>query len=93
MKVRESGMPEEDYWGTFFNPMCIVRKLDCSGACGDVIEFGCGYGTFTIAAAELVQDRVYALDIDPMMTASTQSKLEVRRLTNVEGEVIKTVLA
>jgi hypothetical protein len=40
-KGRESGMPDEVYWQSFFNPECIVSKLDCFG--GDVVEFGCGY--------------------------------------------------
>jgi hypothetical protein len=31
-KGRESGMPDEAYGQTFFNPECIVSKLDCGGA-------------------------------------------------------------
>ena len=54
-KGRESGMPEEAYWQTFFNPECIVSKLDCGGA-GDLIEFGCGYGLFTVPAAKAVSE-------------------------------------
>ena len=69
-KGRESGMPDEAYWQTFFNPECIVSKLDCGGA-GDVIEFGCGYGLFTVPAAKAVSGTVYALDIEPQMVAAT----------------------
>jgi hypothetical protein len=63
MKGRESGMPDESCWDSFFNPTCRVEKLECT--CGDVVEFGCGYGTFTIQAAKSTAGRVFALDIDP----------------------------
>lgn len=81
-KGRESGMPEEAYWQTFFNPECIVARLDCAGA-GDLVEFGCGYGHFTIAAAKLVSGNVYALDIDPNMVAATASRAVEAGLANV----------
>ena len=71
MKGRESGMPDAEYWGTFFNPACIVSNLDCQG---DVIEFGCGHGLFTVPAATSVSGTVYALDIDPEMVAATAKK-------------------
>lgn len=38
MKGRASGMPDESYWETFFNPACILDRLGCSGPCGDVAE-------------------------------------------------------
>ena len=43
MKGRESGMPDDAYWETFFNPRCILERMDCVVPCGDVVEFGCGY--------------------------------------------------
>ena len=43
VKGRESGMPVESQWAAFFDPACVLAKLDCAGAIGDVIEFGCGY--------------------------------------------------
>ena len=72
-KGRESGMPDEAYWQAFFNPECILSRLDCSGA-GDVIEFGCGYGLFTVPAAKAVSGTVYALDIEPKMVAATTAR-------------------
>lgn len=55
MKGRESGMPDESYWETFFNPACILDRLGCPGLCGEVVEFGCGYGTFTIPAVRAMR--------------------------------------
>ena len=86
MKGRESGMPDEVFWGSFFNPRCILEKLDCAVLPGDAVEFGCGYGTFTIAAAGLVTGRVFSLDIEPVMIAETARKSTEAGLANVVSE-------
>jgi SAM-dependent methyltransferase len=65
----------------------MVEKLDCTGPCGDVVEFGCGYGTFTIAAAERTAGRVIAIDIDAIMVAETTRKAVRAGLSNVVGFV------
>ena len=65
----------------------MLEKLDCTGPCGDVVEFGCGYGTFTIPAAKLVRGRVIALDIEPALVAATIEKAEAAGLSNVVGVV------
>ena len=54
----------------------MVTKLGCTGPCGDVVEFGCGYGTFTIPTAQLTTGRVIALDIELEMVAETVRKAE-----------------
>jgi len=65
----------------------MVEKLDCTGPCGDVVEFGCGYGTFTIPAAKLASGRVFALDVEPEMVAVTTRKAEAAGLSNVVGSI------
>lgn len=84
-KGRESGMPDEPYWRSFFNPTCILGKLDCAGTC-DVVEFGCGYGLFTIPAARATTGTVFALDIDPEMVRATAARAAKAGLTNVVPE-------
>jgi ubiquinone/menaquinone biosynthesis C-methylase UbiE len=64
-----------------------VQKLGCTGPCGDVVEFGCGYGTFTIPTARSVTGRVIALDIEPEMVAATLAKATEAGLANVVGAV------
>lgn len=83
MKTRESGMPSEEMWEGFFDPPTILRKLGLTEQCGNLLEFGCGYGTFTIPAAQIVRGTVYALDIDPEMLAATRAKAEAAKLSNV----------
>ncbi len=83
MKGRESGMPDEAYWGTFFNPRCIVERLDCAGSSRGLVEFGCGYGLFTLPVARVVRGPVFALDIETEMVAATAEKVRAEGLTNV----------
>ncbi len=83
MKTRESGMPDEEMWQGFFDPEAILRSLKLTPSCRDVVEFGCGYGTFTIPAARVVSGTVHALDIEPDMVAITQSKADAEGLRNV----------
>jgi len=87
MKGRESGMPEEAAWDAFFDPACVLAKLDAFTAVGDMVEFGCGYGTFTVPAAERAAGRVVALDIEPDMVAATARKAEAAGLANVVATV------
>ena len=65
----------------------MVERLGCTGPCGDVVEFGCGYGTFTLPAARAVSGRVFALDIDPGLVATTTEKAREAGLTNVVARV------
>jgi len=65
----------------------MVEKLDCTGPCGDIVEFGCGYGAFTIPTAQLAKGRVVALDIEPELVAETVRKAEAAGLSNVVGVV------
>ena len=84
MKVRESGMPEEQTWQEFFNPDNILKTMGISDRINDVVEFGCGYGTFTIPTAKIVSGKVYAIDIEPEMIEATKRKAEGNGLNNVE---------
>jgi ubiquinone/menaquinone biosynthesis C-methylase UbiE len=84
MKTRESGMPPEQMWDEFFDPPSILRKLGLKQGCRNVLEFGCGYGTFTIPAAQIIRGIVHALDIDPEMLVNTQVKADAANLQNIE---------
>ncbi|VAX24838.1 Methyltransferase type 11 [hydrothermal vent metagenome] len=91
MKIRDSGMPKESYWESFFNPYFILSQLQLDNSITDVAEFGSGYGTFSIPAASLIRDTLYALDIDPEMTKSLRNKIAERNVRNIK--VIETDFA
>ncbi|MCC7084517.1 MAG: class I SAM-dependent methyltransferase [Pirellulales bacterium] len=78
-------MPREQQWETYFDPAAILRTLGLSATCRDVVEFGCGYGTFTIPAARIVSGTVYALDIDGEMVDRTAERCQESELTNVRA--------
>ena len=52
---------------------------------GDIVEFGCGYGTFTLPAARRTQGIVNALDIDPVMVARVRERAGSAGLANIEA--------
>lgn len=88
MKVRDSGMPEESYWESFFNPKLILSQLQFNNSIANVAEFGSGYGIFTLPAASIIKDTLYALDIDPKMIKSLQEKIVEKNIRNIK--VIET---
>lgn len=85
MKVRESGMPEEGYWEGFFSPENILKRMGINARIKDVVDFGCGYGTFSIPVAKLVGGKVYAIDIESEMIEITKKKIKENKLDNVEA--------
>lgn len=84
MKIRESGMPERKLWDTFFDPSDLLSKLGFDEQIGNVAEFGCGYGTFTIPASKLIGGHIFALDIDPEMIQITKETAKEHGRTNIQ---------
>jgi SAM-dependent methyltransferase len=85
MKIRDSGMPEEATWASFFDPEHILRRLQFVFDREDAVDFGCGYGAFSVAAARLTSGTVFALDIEPEMVRITDAKARHEGLTNVRA--------
>ena len=61
----------------------VLDKLELTSRIGDVVEFGCGYGTFTIPAARIVSGVVHALDVEPAMIETTRVRAVEARLANI----------
>ncbi len=83
MKVRESGMPEEAYWETLFDVPLILDRLGIDARLRNVVEFGCGYGTFTIPVAKRISGMLTTFDIDPAMVERTRQRAVVAGAYNV----------
>ena len=84
MKVRESGMPHEEMWNSFFDAKLILEKLELNESINDVVEFGSGYGTFTIPAAAKIKGNIYAFDIEPEMIKSLRDKITDNSISNIK---------
>jgi SAM-dependent methyltransferase len=87
MKVRDSGMPEDERWSSFFDSEAILRTFGLDQGVQTLVDFGCGYGTFTLAAAKLVSGTVHALDIELEMIETVREKCLHEGVTNVRTEV------
>lgn len=87
MKLRESGMPEEAYWETLFDVELILDRLEIGRQLGDVIEFGCGHGTFTIPVGRRISGILHTCDIDVAMVARTQQRAASAALANIVSEI------
>ena len=83
MRLRESGMPEEAYWETLFDVELVLNHLGIDSRLRDVVELGCGYGTFTMPVARRISGLLRTYDIDPDMVARTRSRAKDASIENV----------
>lgn len=79
MKYRESGMPLEDLWDTFYNPLELLKKMSVDKHIRTLIDIGCGYGTFLIPATTLISGKVVGIDIDEEMINICKKKVDDNR--------------
>jgi ubiquinone/menaquinone biosynthesis C-methylase UbiE len=83
MKVRDSGMPNEDMWIEFFNVDLILSELQINNDIKDIVEIGFGYGTFTLPTAKLITGSLYAFDIENEMLDIVSSKILKDKISNI----------
>ena len=86
MKLRESGMPNEPHWETLFDVELILDRLGVDHQLRDVVELGCGYGTFSLPVARRVAGTLHTYDIDPGMVIRTRQRAAEVRLSNIVCE-------
>ncbi|MFX1275571.1 MAG: class I SAM-dependent methyltransferase [Promethearchaeota archaeon] len=69
----------------FNDPMKKIKKAKVSRG-HHVLDYGCGPGAYTIAAAKVVGDsgKVYAADIHPLSAKKINAKALSMRLENIE---------
>jgi SAM-dependent methyltransferase len=92
MKVRESGMPERDIWEKIVVPQKILIQMELDSQVRDVVEVGCGYGTFTVPVAKVISGQIHAYDIDEEMVRITQAEARKAKLNNVDV-VLRDIIA
>lgn len=77
-------MPDEEYWRGFFDAGCVVEQLGCASAAGEmVVEFGSGYGTFTLEVARRSAGTVVAFDIEPELVTLVSDKADAEGVANI----------
>ncbi len=83
MKVRDSGMPEQDYWESLFQIDGVLDGLAIDTSIRDAVEMGCGYGTFTLPVAQRIRGTLHAFDIEPDMVELTKARAESAGVRNL----------
>ncbi len=89
--MRESGMPIEAYWESLFDVPLVLDRLQIRARLGEVVELGCGYGTFTIPVARRISGTLTAMEIDPAMIERTRERAAAAGLQNIKlvrGDVL-----
>lgn len=76
-------MPIENKWASFFEVGYILSELFVNDQVNDLVEIGCGYGTFTIPSAEKIKGKLYAYDIEEVMIDFVRDELHKRHVNNV----------
>lgn len=84
MKFRESGMPNEPMWNTFFKPSDVLEMMDVNNTVQVLLDIGCGYGTFLIPASVLVQKKAIGIDIEDEMINTCLKKVKSNKLNKIE---------
>ena len=84
MRIRESGMPDVELWRTFFDPAQIIDKLGIRASNKHVVEFGCGYGTFTIPAARCISGKVSTFELDRRMIDHAKEAARQASINNID---------
>ncbi len=89
MKVRDSGMPEQEYWESLFNIDLILDKMEINEDIKSLVEFGCGYGTFTLPSADRISGNIIAIDIeDEMLKTAASRAVSKNNITFVKRDFI-----
>lgn len=84
MKIIDSGMPVEEMWKDFFNPEAVLTKMGVTRDMRVIVDLGCGYGTFTIPAANMFPESiVYGIDIEQEMIDTLATKAKEKNLSNI----------
>lgn len=87
MKMRDSGMPEEAYWETLLDVPRILDQLGVDGTLRDVVELGCGYGTFSLPVARRITGTLTTVDIEPEMARRTTKRATEGGISNLRCEL------
>ena len=84
MKIQDSGMPEETMWSKFFDPEQILQQMEFTTDLKSVVDLGCGFGTFSIPASQMIKGKIHAFDIDPEIIKQLQIKIDQLDIKNID---------
>ena len=83
MKVRDSGMPDAAFWESLFDVELILDRMAVNSSVHGLVEFGCGYGSFTLPAARRISGSLHAFDVDDEAMALARDRAAASGLANI----------
>ncbi|OGH96387.1 MAG: methyltransferase type 12 [Candidatus Melainabacteria bacterium GWA2_34_9] len=90
MKYRESGMPQESLWSSFFDVSQTLEIMNISKDTRVLIDIGCGYGTFLLPIANYINGIAVGIDIDAEMIKSCKEKAiskNIKKIELIQGDI------
>jgi ubiquinone/menaquinone biosynthesis C-methylase UbiE len=79
-------MPSESIWASFFNVDLVLSELQINSQINDLVEIGCGYGTFTFPSAKQISGNLYTFDIEEGIIEIVKQELRKSHIDNVIPE-------
>jgi len=76
-------MPDENIWAGFFDIPLILSEMQINSSIIDLVEIGCGYGTFTIPISQTITGNLFAFDIEKEMIDMVKQKVTTKLLNNI----------
>lgn len=74
MKTRESGMPDQEVWQSFFDVEVLLDVMQINSSIEDILDVGFGYGTFLIPASKRVQGRAFGIEYEKTLVEQIKEK-------------------
>ncbi len=79
MKGRESGMPDREYWNSFYDAECVVKAMLPTTIQGTIVEVGSGYGTFTLPVLRNWDNPFVGYDIEDDLIGELRDQIPPTR--------------
>ena len=80
-------MPEERHWESFFDAEEVLNLLGLTKEVHDAADIGCGYGTFSIPAAERIHGVVHAIEIEQELLNRAVTRARDMGLYNIRPHI------
>ena len=84
-------MPEAAYWDTLFDVPLILDRMQLFQVTGEIVEFGSGYGTFTLPLAEINKNKIHAFEIESELVknlAERASSFGYMNISAIERDIV-----
>lgn len=85
-------MPTENLWEDFFDPEKILVTMGFDHRVANAVDFGCGYGIFTIPASKLIEGTIYAIDIEEEMIKRVTERASNENIKNVKTMICDFII-